>query len=115
MLLVAKNGHSSTVDLLLEKGADLKTKNNQGWNIIHAIAWFGRDSVLQLLLTKQVEWDLEARSSDGSTALLLAAKNGHSLTVDLLLGKGADMTVATANGWTPLLSASDSGYVDVVK
>jgi hypothetical protein len=88
--LAAANGHSTTVDLLLEKGADLTVKDNQGQNIIHAAAALGQDNVLQLLLRKDIKWDLEARILDVKTPLLLAATNGHSTTVDLLLEKGAD-------------------------
>ncbi|KAG9228536.1 ankyrin [Amylocarpus encephaloides] len=39
----------------------------------------------------------------------------QALIVKLLLKKGADVTVANREGWTPLNSASYSGHVDVVK
>ena len=108
LLLAAGSGHPSTVDLLLEKGADLKAKDNQGWNALHIAASFGRDNVLQLLLAKQVEWDLETRLPDGRTGLLLAAVNGHSSTVDLL-GKGADLGAKENQSWNIVHHAAGFG------
>lgn len=35
--------------------------------------------------------------------------------VKILFEKGADVTVASNEGWTPLKSASNEGHVEVVK
>ena len=45
----------------------------------------------------------------------LAANNGHIEVVKLLLENGADVTIATESGITPLNSASGGGHVEVVK
>jgi ankyrin repeat protein len=47
--------------------------------------------------------------------LYLASNNGHLEVVKILLEKGADFTVATNHGWTPLHTASQKGHVEVVK
>ena len=47
---------------------------------------------------------------DQNTALLLTAKEGHSLVAEQLLAKGADVRVSDAEGMTALLLASNSEY-----
>jgi ankyrin repeat protein len=48
-------------------------------------------------------------------ALQAAALKSESKVVKLLLEKGADVTIANREGWTPLNSASYNGHVDIVK
>ena len=47
--------------------------------------------------------------------LYLAAMKGHIEVVKLLLDKGADISVAHADGWTPLNAAATRGHLEVVK
>jgi ankyrin repeat protein len=51
--------------------------------------------------------DLDATDPDGSTALALAAINGHADVVALLLEKGANPNIADRTGMTPLYAAVD--------
>jgi ankyrin repeat protein len=44
-----------------------------------------------------------------------ASSNNYIEIVKLLLEQGADITVASNKGWTPLKLVLDSGYVEVVK
>jgi len=46
--------------------------------------------------------------------LVIAAKMGHDLVVDNLLGAGADANLATRQGTTPLLAAAQNGHGTVV-
>ncbi|KAG6519669.1 protein VAPYRIN-like [Zingiber officinale] len=59
--------------------------------------------------------DRDARSRDGRTALYRAASNGDTATVAVLLELGADPSIATARGRTPLDVARDKGHEDVVE
>lgn len=45
----------------------------------------------------------------------MASVKGFREVATLLLEKGADWTLASNNGWTPLNAASSSGHVEVVK
>ncbi|KAK1656687.1 hypothetical protein BDP55DRAFT_515338, partial [Colletotrichum godetiae] len=58
---------------------------------------------------------VDEKGKSGRTALYIACKKGNIGLVQMLLEKGAEVTVADNDGWTPLNSASDSGHVDVVK
>ena len=51
---------------------------------------------------------------DGSTALLIACKNGHSHVSQVLISKGADISLRVDDGSTALLLAVCAGNVDLV-
>ncbi|RKL08561.1 hypothetical protein BFJ70_g16793 [Fusarium oxysporum] len=53
-------------------------------------------------------------SSLGRSPLGVACANGCIDAVDVLLKKGADLTVTNRNGWTPLHTASYNGHEHVV-
>ena len=59
--------------------------------------------------------DVDARSPDGSTALLWASHRDDLTSVGLLLGAGADVDAANDQGATPLWAASQNGSVEVVE
>src|SRR5271170_3505133 len=73
----AEKGHEAVVKLLLEKGAELETKDKRhGQPPLSWAAEKGHEAVVKLLLEKGAE-------------LLLAAKKRHEAVVKLLLEKGA--------------------------
>src|ERR1700735_206461 len=53
--------------------------------------------------------DVNARSDDGSTALLWAAHQNDADTAELLLGAGADANIANEFKMTPLSQACTNG------
>jgi ankyrin repeat domain-containing protein 50 len=55
---------------------------------------------VQQLLEKEAY--VEAKDSNGRTALHVAARNWHEVVVWLLLEKGADVEAKDDNGWTAL-------------
>ncbi|KAF2632351.1 ankyrin [Macroventuria anomochaeta] len=68
--------------------------------------------VVELLLEKGAK---SIANKDGSTPLNIAASYGQLKVVELLLNKGADLSLANNNGRTPLSSASFHGHVEVAK
>ena len=52
MSFAAENGHEAVVKLLLEEGAELETKSNNGWTPLFYAAENGHKAVVKLLLEK---------------------------------------------------------------
>jgi ankyrin repeat protein len=82
LYLMAACGHEAVVQLLLEKGADVDAKDNDGGTALHKTAGSGHEAVVRLLLEKGA--DVDAKSNDGWTALHWAAESGHEAVVQLL-------------------------------
>jgi tetratricopeptide (TPR) repeat protein len=57
---------------------------------------------------------IDARTEDGSTALLIATNRNRPKTVQLLLDMNANPNIHDNSGWTPLLSAADEGNSEIV-
>jgi ankyrin repeat protein len=72
----------------------------------------GRIDILRLLADRTVTVDV--RNREGLTPLLLACENRHVRTVDLLLGKGADVKAVDTSGKTALHWAVIGGHPGVV-
>jgi ankyrin repeat protein len=111
-----------TVKLLLDKGADINARNEEGATLLIEAAGFGRLAIVKMLIQKGA--DLEARSNNGGTALHAAACDCALATmpdtydvVKLLLEKGAAINAKDNEGYTPLMIASGGGVVktDIVR
>ncbi|RYP70251.1 hypothetical protein DL771_005554 [Monosporascus sp. 5C6A] len=82
----AKDGDEAVVRLLLEKGADLESKDKEfGQTPLSLAATNGHEVVVRLLLEKGA--DLGSKDEYGRTPLSRAAENGHKAVVQLLQPK----------------------------
>ena len=114
LLWAAIQGHEAVVKLLLEKGAELESKDNiNGRTPLSWAAIQGHEAVVKLLLEKGAQ--LESKDDFGQTPLSWAAENGHEAVVKLLLEKGAQLESKDDVGRTPLSSAAENGHKAVVK
>jgi ankyrin repeat protein len=111
--VAASNGYSSTVDYLLQRGADLEAVNRAGLTSLHVAASYGKVNVLQLLMDRGHRINCVQRS--GLTPLHLACSNMHSLCVELLIREGALLTLVNSQGRLPLHSAVLSQKLEIVK
>jgi ankyrin repeat protein len=74
------------------------------------------DVVKTLIAVKDsINLDINAKASDGRTALMLASDNGHKEIVELLLKNGADIEAKDSHGWTALMWASYHGRKEIVE
>jgi ankyrin repeat protein len=111
--------------LLLKNGANQNEADNYGANAMHCIAWQNflnqeQRSIALFLLKHGIEVDAvtgEDRPDDlcGVTPLTVAAFNGNSYAVDLLLRQGAAVNWLDTDGRTALFHAVRVLYLDVVR
>jgi ankyrin repeat protein len=86
----------AVVKLLLQKGAEVESKNENGRTPLSLAAFGWREMVVKLLLEKGTE--LESKDKDGDTPLSLAAAiSGYEAVVKLLLEKGAKLESKKCN------------------
>ena len=107
-------GHEEVVRLLLEKDADLNSKDAEFSRT--PLSWAarnGHEAVARLLLEKDA--DLDSKDSFGLTPLSWATRFGHEAVARLLLEKGADLDSKDAYDQTPLSRAAESGHETVVR
>ncbi len=99
-------GSLGTLNLLIEKDAEVNVKNRRSSTPLH---WAIHDEAkVRLLLSHGAV--INAKEVGGRTPLYLASLlgNGNS-TLRLLLDKGADPKLATTNGQTPLMATTLRG------
>lgn len=67
LMVAAFMGQTQAAELLIEKGAGLNLRNNDGATALHIAAFFGHPKTVKLLLSKGIEVD--AKNIRGETAL----------------------------------------------
>lgn len=113
LLDAAKDGNLDQVKSLIEQGADIEAKTDNGSTPLHWAAASGHTDVANLLLEKGA--DIEAKDRGGWTPLHWAAANGQTDIANLLLEKGADIDAKTNDGKTPLHLAAYKGHTAVAE
>lgn len=92
--LAAWGGYSEAVQWLLERGAVLN-RGDFSWGALHYAVFNGHNKLSQQLIERGAE--VNARSPNGSTPLMLAAREGREDLAKVLLESGADPRVK--NDW----------------
>ncbi|OAQ99952.1 hypothetical protein LLEC1_04023 [Akanthomyces lecanii] len=104
---------SNIVKLLLENGANVEVKDEDGRTALSYIAEQGHEAIVKILLEKGA--NVEAKDRNGQTPLSWAAEKGHEAIVKMLLEKGAYVEAKDKGGQTPLSLAAEKGYEAVVE
>ena len=106
-------GHLEIVKYLVENGADINAKDNNGWtSLIHA-AYNGHLEVVKYLVENKADINAIGKyfGFDGLTSLMFASMNGHLEVVKYLVENGANINDRNE----ALMGASISGHLEVVK
>jgi len=104
------------VSLLLSHNANLDNVNKTTQSALHLAAKWGRLQAVKLILEnpkgKKV---INAKSTDGKTAVAYAAEAGHATILALLCAQGANVSIADVLGNTALHWAARSGEPELVQ
>jgi len=95
LMHAAWRGHVEAVKWLLDKGARVESDPMQ-WGALHYAVFAGHGDVAALLLQNGA--DINARSTNGSSVLMMAVYEGHEQLVRRLLAQGADPGVKNDRG-----------------
>lgn len=113
--LAAHYGQEAIVRMLLAYGADpnARSKNDLANTPIHAAAAGGSKSLDALRTLLAHGADVNATQHGGYTALHAAAQNGDRAMVDLLLARGADPSIKSADGRDAASFARKKGHEEI--
>ncbi len=114
LMWAAAEGHSTTVNLLLDHGADPNTINYLGRSAVMYASNYGYYEIVQVLVEKGTILNPSGEFSD-HPALSAAARHGHLKIVKLLVEYGADPLHRNEEGKSALDFAMEAGHGEVAK
>lgn len=94
LMHAAWKGHRDAVRWLLDRGAQIN-RNGLDWSALHYAVFAGHRDVVSTLIARGA--DINARSTNGSSPLMMAAREGHADLAQLLVNLGADTSIR--NDW----------------
>ena len=114
LMAAALCGKLHAVKQFLEKGATVTSVDSNRWDILHFAARSGDPDTVDLILTHLP--DIESKTADGETPLIIAVLYGKLQGVKCLLERGANPSAKDNNGNDSLHHAlsSDSDIFDLL-
>ncbi|MCJ1394865.1 hypothetical protein MMC18_007745 [Xylographa bjoerkii] len=116
ILHAINNGYHLTVEVILEHGINIHTKDGSGRTLLHRACMSDEQQVeiVRLLLDRGL--DINARGDRGETPLHDASRCGYLEIVEFLLKSHADPSLKDASSQqrTPLIAAWQNGKTDIV-
>jgi ankyrin repeat protein len=138
LILAAQNDQPDIVKILLQNRAEPDTEDHNGWTALSTAAYHGSTKCVQILadasktdLSRGLLFatladhkdvvkvlldygaEVDSRSSDGRTPLILAAGKGNKELVSMLLQAGADPTLTDQSGATAETTAEAKGFHEI--
>ncbi|XP_046579347.1 putative ankyrin repeat protein RF_0381 [Haliotis rubra] len=115
VMIAADNGFKEAFHLLVSKGADLTRVNEKRENILHHACRGRGMEIVEYILTRNMVEDIDTRTGTGKTPLMIAASEGNKEVFDLLVKKGANLTLLDEDDKNILHFASEGGNIETVQ
>ena len=113
LMVAAENGHVSVATFLIEHGADVDLQDNDGKTALHH-AFHGSDVSCEILSCLiGIGADVNARTNNTGTPLMIAAEKGHINAVTSLVECGANVDLQDKDGQTALHHAMQSPQASI--
>lgn len=110
--LAAWKGQGEAVRWLLDHGAEVSRQRKE-WSALHYAVFAGHQDIARLLMSRG--GDINARSPNGSSVLMMAAREGQENLARLLLEAGADPKAVNDAGESALNWAMRQGHYGIAK
>ncbi|XP_067660118.1 putative ankyrin repeat protein RF_0381 [Haliotis asinina] len=114
VLHAASAGHKDVFDVLVEAGAHLSLLDGDKETILHVACEGGNVEIIKHLL-KQDFVDIDTRDISGWTPVMYGARHGHKNVFDVLVDKGADLSLVGRHKTNILHFACVGGNVEIIK
>lgn len=102
-------GMQEHIKTLISCGADLESQNNQGWTPLHTAVVNYRKNINTIELLLENEANIEAKTYEGKTPLMLAAmRHNDPNLIKYLIEKGASISAEDHKGQTAIYYAIES-------
>ena len=112
LMNAALNGNVQAVKSMIKRGADPSLTDNKGWNTLHHAASGGDTDIISLIHTHLP--NIESKTGEGYTPLMVAAFCGKLHAVKWFLEKGATVACESNRGWNTLHCAAKGGDTDII-
>ena len=106
-----KQDNPKAITELLQRGFDPNTRDPKGFHGLYlALREPSLKAAEAILASPKV--DVEARTKEDESPLMLAALKGHREIAEKLVAKGADVN---KTGWAPLHYAATHGHIEIIR
>ncbi|XP_046563593.1 putative ankyrin repeat protein RF_0381 [Haliotis rubra] len=117
VMIAAERGYRGMCDFLVGKDADLSVVGADGNTILH-MACLGGDVELVQDVLRETQINVNVKGHEGMTPVMIAARMGNQILFDLLVSKGADVSIVDDHNNNILhmacLGGDDAMVIDIL-
>jgi ankyrin repeat protein len=114
VVIASRKGRLTDVQRLVDLGANIEAKGNEGMTALIWASLYGREQVARFLLDRHA--DIETRTNTGITPLMCASQRGHVPVIELLCDRHAAIDALDNNNSTSALAvACMKAHVEAVR